>query len=92
MQTADPAPRGGEYDLDRLDELEEDAENASKDQIYKAIDHLVVIFNNNGIDYGLAGGVAMQLHGREDRETGDANMVASVKIKDLLHVVETDPK
>ncbi|KAI2637896.1 hypothetical protein GGS26DRAFT_588266 [Hypomontagnella submonticulosa] len=84
--------RGEEYDLDRLDDLEEEAEDASKEQVYKGIDYLVNLYNGQGIRYGLMGGVAMQLYGYQDRETKDSDMVVSVNSRDLLDKVKDDDK
>ncbi|KAI4866155.1 hypothetical protein F4820DRAFT_447282 [Hypoxylon rubiginosum] len=82
--------RGEEYNINQLDDLEEEAEEASKDQVYKGIDYLVKIYKDQGIDYGLMGGVAMQLYGYEDRETKDSDMVVSVNSRDLLDKVKND--
>ncbi|KAI2601794.1 hypothetical protein GGR54DRAFT_645686 [Hypoxylon sp. NC1633] len=83
--------RGEEYSLDRLDDLEEEAEEASKDQVYQGIDYLVNIFNQQGVNYGLMGGVALQLYGYDDRETKDSDMVVSVNSRDLLDKIRDDP-
>ncbi|KAI6083753.1 hypothetical protein F4821DRAFT_280614 [Hypoxylon rubiginosum] len=85
------ARRGEEYSLDQLDDLEEESEKASKDQVYKGIDYLVNIFNKQGVKYGLMGGVALQLYGYDDRETKDSDMVVSVNSRDLLNKIKDDP-
>ncbi|KAH9885032.1 hypothetical protein F4778DRAFT_799354 [Xylariomycetidae sp. FL2044] len=84
--------RGEEYDDDRLDELEEETEDASKDDVYKGIDYLVDLFKKQNIKYGLMGGVALQLYGNDDRETHDSDMVVDVNSKDLLDKVKDDDK
>ncbi|KAI1172926.1 hypothetical protein F4777DRAFT_484793 [Nemania sp. FL0916] len=84
------ARRGEEYNMDRLDDLEEEAEDASKEQIYQSIDYLANIFNQKGVGYGLMGGVAMQLYGYEDRETKDSDMTINVNSRDLLDKIKDD--
>ncbi|KAI1843842.1 hypothetical protein JX265_003738 [Neoarthrinium moseri] len=83
--------RGKEYSITELDDLEEEAESASKDSIYKAIDHLTKLFKDKSIDYGLMGGVAMQLFGLESRDTHDADLAVSVNSGDLLKAIQDDP-
>lgn len=78
--------------MDRLDELEEEAEDADKDQVYKGIDYLVDIFGKKDVKYGLMGGVALQLYGNDDRETHDSDMVVSVNSRDLLDKIKDDEK
>ncbi|KAI1258930.1 hypothetical protein F5Y18DRAFT_323828 [Xylariaceae sp. FL1019] len=85
--------RGGEeYDIDRLDELTEEAEAASKDEIYKSIDLLINdIYGPNDIKYVLMGGIAMQLYGYSDRETTDSDMIVSVNSRDMLEKIKDHP-
>lgn len=84
--------RGDEYSLDELDDLEEEANDADKGQVYKGIDYLVKLLGDKSIDYGIMGGVAMQLFGMDDRDTHDGDMAISVNSADLLDAVKDDPK
>ncbi|ETS77104.1 hypothetical protein PFICI_10978 [Pestalotiopsis fici W106-1] len=83
--------RGDEYNLGELDELEEEAETASSDQVYKGIDYLVKLLGSKSIDYGLMDGIAMQLYGIDGRETHDGDMAISVNSANLIDVVKDDP-
>ncbi|KAI0508735.1 hypothetical protein F5B22DRAFT_619405 [Xylaria bambusicola] len=82
--------RGDEYTMDQLDDLEEAAETAELDQIYEGVDYLVNIWNEQGVEYGLMGGIAMNLYGFKDRETHDSDIVVSVNSRDLLSMVADD--
>jgi hypothetical protein len=84
--------RGDEYSLDELDDLEEEANDAKIEQVYKGIDYLVKVLEDKSIDYGLMGGIAMQLFGMKGRETHDGDMAISVNSAELLDAVQDDPK
>ncbi|KAF3013176.1 hypothetical protein E8E14_000836 [Neopestalotiopsis sp. 37M] len=71
--------------------VELEANDAKIEQVYKGIDYLVKVFEDKSIDYGLMGGIAMQLFGMKGRETHDGDMAISVNSAELLDAVQDDP-
>lgn len=86
-------PRGETYNVAELDDLEEEAEEATQGKIDQSIDYIIdKIFKPHNIDYVLIGGNAMQKYGMKGRSTRDSDFVVNVKMNTLTAALESDSR
>ena len=86
-----PAP--AQYTEDDLEYLEEqNEEQVTQRHLFCALDYIVTLLNAKDISYGIMGGMSMILLGNQRRTTTDVDVAVDVKPKDLLTVLEEEPR
>jgi hypothetical protein len=79
------------YDMDDLDDLEEEAARASSANFIAARDYVLSLLGGNGVQGALLGGYSLSLRG-SPRKTYDIDVAVEATMRDVQRIVRDEQR
>ncbi len=74
-----------QWDIDsHLPQLEEKSQSATQEHLILALDHVGAQLDAHGFSWALMGGLALFMHGNQNRDTLDVDVAVDARPKDII--------